>query len=411
MLTSLSLANGENITVRAVDQITGEGIGDAVMILSNAGRQGRSDASGWIEMEVMEPGIFDAVLSANGYISRRLRLEIRDEVPSIRKEVYLNPLILDMEAFEVSASLTDADRDILARRQSVAPMDQISGEELQDITDDGLGDTLEKIAGVTVDTEEGSVSGINIRGAGPKQTRVTLDGQSVAGGGGRGTTRGARVMSQIPREFLNRIQVMKAPTPDMDADAIGGTVDLQTSHVADSRTPRSSLAFRSSYQEEGNSWSHRLNVAHAQPFQLGDSGKRLGILVALNGLRNNTANDDLRVLNQWPLRTSPETGEKERLLARFRAGTRTNSTDGFGLVINTDLRLDKNNHFQFKMLWNQRTVSQESEFHTFDFIRGKIISLTPESAAVDKMRLEKQFTKRKLEDESASVVIGGEHRL
>jgi outer membrane cobalamin receptor len=63
----------------------------------------------------------------------------------------------------------------------------------------------------------------------------------MAGGGGRGTTRGAGAMGQIPKEFLNRVQVMKAPTPDMDADAIGGTVDLQTSRVAKTKKPRTTM--------------------------------------------------------------------------------------------------------------------------------------------------------------------------
>jgi TonB-dependent receptor len=406
----VSLA-AERIMVRAVDQLTGEGIPEATLILSNAGRRERSDASGWIQIEVIEPGTFDAFLTAGGYTGRRIRLEISEDVPSLRKEIYLDPLILDLAAFEVEAQLTDEDRDALAKRNAIAPMDQISGEELREITDDDIGDTLEKIAGVTVDSEEGSVTGISIRGAGPKQTRVTVDGQSVAGGGGRGTTRGAQAMGQIPREFLNRIQVMKAPTPDMDADAIGGTVDLQTSRVANSKSARSSLAYRSAYQEEGDTWTHRLNLAHAQPIKLGKGTKRMGILIALNGMKNEFSGDELRVLNQWPFRTSPETGESVQTLARMRVGTRNNKTEGYGLVINTDLKLNKDNNFQLKIMRNQRDLVQSSEFHTFEFIRGNIVSLFPDSGAFEKMRNEKQFFEKTLKDKSGSVVLAGEHKV
>jgi outer membrane receptor for ferrienterochelin and colicin len=103
-----------------------------------------------------------------------LRIEIIRDGPAYRKEIFLTPIVHELAAFEVTTTLNDEDRDTIAKRDSIAPMDQISGDELKDVTDEHLGDTLEKIAGVNVDTESGNVSGINIRGAGPKQTRVVV---------------------------------------------------------------------------------------------------------------------------------------------------------------------------------------------------------------------------------------------
>lgn len=397
--------------IRAIDPSTGMGIPDAVLVLGDSGSRARSDASGWIQMDTLEEGIYEAVLTAEGYTSHRVRLEVTPLDPFIRKEVFLEPFVVNLPAFEVTTELTDADQDALAKRQALLPVDQISGEALQDITQDGLGEALEKVAGVTVDSDSGNVSGINIRGAGPRQTRVTLDGQSVAGGGGRGTTRGARAMGQIPREFISRIQVMKAPTPDMDADAIGGTVDLQTSRVANTKKPRSSLALRSAWQEAGDAWNHRINLAHAQPFQLGDSASRLGILVAANAARNDRVQDDIRVLNQWPERKDPATGLKFRTLDRLRIGQRDNSNESAGFVLNSDLQLNKRHGFQLKAMFNQGTLTQSTAFHSIDFIRGKIVSLEREAGSFTNMSLEKQFIEKQIEDESGSLVFGSEHKL
>ena len=397
--------------LRAVDQSTGTGIPEAVLSLETYGELHLSDASGWIQILNLPVGVHEAVLSAGGFARRRLRIEIPGPEAVFRREILLEPVVTNLAEFEVRGSLTDEDRDALAKRQAVTPTEQLSGEELRDVTDNGVGESLEKITGVTVDTEEGSVSGISIRGTGPRQTRLTLDGQSLTGGGGRGTTRGARAMNRIPREFLDRVLVMKAPTPDMDADAIGGTVDLQTSRIARRGQSSSSLSHRSAWQAEEGTWGHRFNLAHAQPIQLRESGKRLGVLLALNAETNERKADLLRVLNQWPLRQVPELGEPVRFMARLRAGSQENGNDGWGVILSTDLELSKTSHFQLKTLWNEDVRRQRNEFHTYEFLRGRIVSLRPDFAEVTNMRLEKQFLDREFRDTSGSIVIAGEHRL
>jgi TonB-dependent receptor len=401
----------DQVTVRAIDQLTGQGIGEASLSLSSIGRREAADAAGWIQIQEIEAGIYDGMISAPGYAGRHLRIEVRPGGPSHKMEVFLSPIVHELAEFEVTTELDDRDRDAIAERGSITPMNQISGDELKDVTDEHLGDTLEKIAGVTVSSEDGNVSGINIRGAGPKQTRVTLDGQSLAGGGGRGTTRGAGAMGRIPREFLDRVQVMKAPTPDMDADAIGGTVDLQTSRVARSKKARSTMSYRGGFQEAGETYSHRFNLARAQPISLGKDDQRMGILIALNAEDGDNNGDEIRVLNQWPLRNSPDTGERVRTLARLRAGKRINHNKGYGLVLNTDLQLNRNHHFQLKGMWNSRTQSQSSQFNTVEFIRGKIISLEPGKGRFENIVLEKQFFERLQENASGSIVLAAEHKF
>lgn len=403
--------SAQRVTLRVVDAITGAGIPEAVWVLSGEGRRETSDAGGWIQIDFFHAGVQEGYLRAAGYSGRLVRLEVGPDIPAQRLDVFLSPVIHELPPLEVQGELSDEDRAILASREAVSPTDEISGEALKDITSDGVADSLEKIAGVSVSSEEGSVSGISIRGAGARQTRVTLDGQSMAGGGGRGTTRGAQAMNQVPREFLQKVQVMKAPTPDMDADAIGGTVDLQTSRVAQAKNPRSSIAWRSAWQEDPGVWGHRLNLTHAQPIQLGESGRRLGLLLAVSGQQNESGGDDLRVLNQWPLRPSPETGDLIRTLARLRTGTRLVSREGAGAMVNLDFEWNRTSRLYFKALIDQSSQTLGSEFLSLDFIRGNLLSLTPESGHFQRMSLEKQFLERRSEDQSGSLVLAAEQLL
>ncbi|MEX0321299.1 MAG: TonB-dependent receptor [Puniceicoccaceae bacterium] len=398
------------IMVRAIDELTGSGIAEASLVLSGHGKREESDASGWIQVEVPEPGIYDATISAGGYTSRRIRLELHTNAPSSRQQVFLKPIILELDAFEVNTELTDEDKDRIAAREAIISMNQISGEELQDVANESVADALGTVAGVNINKEDGNVQGINIRGAGAKQTRITVDGQSAAGGGGRGTTRGAGAVSQIPREFLSRVEVMKAPTPDKDADAIGGTIDMQTTKISSSNTPRTSLALRHSFAQAGETWGHRINIAHAQPFQL-KKGRKLGMLLAVNFSDSDFNTDLLGNTNQWRKKYFPATKERIPHLGKFRIANSFGYSTGFGLVFNADLQLSKNHHYYFKALRGERDSKYSSIYHSYEFQRGKVLDLTTHTGEFSKMSLEQLFSERESKSTSGSMVLGGSQRL
>ena len=398
------------LLLQLIDENTRAAVPEAEVMLRKDGRRAVADASGWARLELNEGSTLTAEIRADGYETRVLPLEIPPGSANLQQSVLLKPVIIEMEAFAVQAQLTDQDRDLLAGREAVTPGNQISGAELQDPSNDGVGDALEKVAGVTVSNDEAG-AGISIRGAGASQTRVTLDGQSLGGGGGRGTTRGAGAMGQIPREFLQRVQVMKAPTPDMDADAIGGSVDLQTSRVANSNQVRTSLSLRGSTSDRDGGWNSRVNVAHAQPFASSSDGPKFGLLLSANVTAGESGGDNFQVQNRWPLRTSPETGDRIPTLARMRVATRGGSMEGYGFLLNSDLQFSKTTNFQTKLLWSHRDADNISEAVSYDFIRGRILSLTPDSGAFENARLEKQFSENASTSESASIVFAGEHTL
>lgn len=400
----------ETIMVRAIDELTGGGISEATVILSGHGKREASDASGWIQVDVPEPGIYDATVSAGGYTSRRIRLELKEEEPSSRQEVYLKPIILELEAYEVKTSLTDDDKDRLAAREAIISMTQISGEELQDVSNETVADALKTVTGVNVNTEGGQIQGINIRGAGARQTRITVDGQSAAGGGGRGTTRGAAAVSQIPREFLSRVQVMKSPTPDKDADAIGGTIDMQTSKISASSRPRTSLSLRHSFAEAGETWGHRVNLAQALPIHL-KKGRKLGVLLAINYSDSDFNMDLLGNTSQWRKKLFPATRERIPILGKFRIANSFGETSGLGLVLNADLQFSKTTHFYFKALWSERESLYSSIYHTYEFQRGNVLDLNTHYGEFSKMSLEQMFSERGSKNNSGSIVFGGSQRL
>ena len=83
-----------------------------------------------------------------------------------------------------------------------------------------------RIPGVAIERDEGEGKFIQIRGTEPRLSNVTIDGVHVPG-----TEQGNRIpkLDDVPCPiFLAAIEVSKTLTADMDADAIGGSVNLVT---------------------------------------------------------------------------------------------------------------------------------------------------------------------------------------
>lgn len=99
----------------------------------------------------------------------------------------------------------------------------ISADQIGRFPDANVGDALKRVAGITMQNDQGEARNIIIRGMAPHLNSVTLNGDRIPSA--EGDNRNVQ-MDLIPSDMISTIQVNKTLTPDMDADAIGGSVNL-----------------------------------------------------------------------------------------------------------------------------------------------------------------------------------------
>src|SRR6185436_17551906 len=95
---------------------------------------------------------------------------------------------------------------------------------------------LKFMPGVNIDNAGGNARDISLNGVPSIYVPVTLDGfglASAVGGGAGGTSRGIG-LDQVSINKLSRIEVSFSPTPDSQANALAGSVNL---------VPRSSFLY------------------------------------------------------------------------------------------------------------------------------------------------------------------------
>lgn len=101
----------------------------------------------------------------------------------------------------------------------------ISSDQVGRFPDANVGDALKRVPGITMQNDQGEARNIIIRGLAPSLNSVTLNGDRIPSA--EGDNRNVQ-MDLIPSDMISTIEVSKTLTPDMDADAIGGSVNLIT---------------------------------------------------------------------------------------------------------------------------------------------------------------------------------------
>jgi TonB-dependent receptor len=101
----------------------------------------------------------------------------------------------------------------------------VSADQIGRFPDANVGDAMKRIPGITMQNDQGEARDIIIRGMAPQLNAVTLNGERIPSA--EGDNRRIQ-MDLIPADMIQTIEVNKAVLPDMDADAIGGSVNLVT---------------------------------------------------------------------------------------------------------------------------------------------------------------------------------------
>lgn len=172
-------------------------------------------------------------------------------------------------------------------RRAEAPnlVNVMAGDVIRALPNANAAEAAGRMPGVTTERDEGEGKFVQVRGTEPRLTNVTIDGAHVPG-----TERGSRVpkLDDIPSDLLGAIEVSKTLTADMDADAIGGSVNLVTK--TPEGDPHGYLSGQYGAITLLNKNQYQGGFAYGGRF---GADKRLGVLLGGSADRNNRTSNDL----------------------------------------------------------------------------------------------------------------------
>ncbi|WP_084696437.1 TonB-dependent receptor [Maribacter thermophilus] len=140
--------------------------------------------------------------------------------------ISIEPKSMELDGVEVSAyGLSGQSKALNTQRTNLNITNVVSTDQIGKFPDVNIGDAVKRIPGITMQVDQGEARNIIVRGLSPQLNSVTLNGSRVPSA--ESDNRNVQ-MDLIPADMIQSIQVSKAVTPDMDADALGGSVNLIT---------------------------------------------------------------------------------------------------------------------------------------------------------------------------------------
>lgn len=130
-----------------------------------------------------------------------------------------------IEAITVTGQNLARQRAIATKRDAEVVVDAISQDDIGRLPDLNTAAALRRIPGISIQNDQGEPRFPVIRGLQSTFNRTTIDGAITPS-----PERGTRTvpLDIIPSSMVSRLEVYKTVTPEMDANAIGGIVNVVT---------------------------------------------------------------------------------------------------------------------------------------------------------------------------------------
>jgi TonB-dependent receptor len=293
-----------------------------------------TDNNGYYKLLKIPNGEYSLEVSFIGYQSLEKSIVINNKI-----EVYnykLKPLMNLLNEVTIKGSIAKGQAKALNQQKEKDNITNIiSADQVGKFPDANIGDALKRIPGISMQNDQGEARDIIIRGLAPQLNSVTLNGDRIPSA--EGDNRRVQ-MDLIPSDMIQTIEVNKAVTPDMEADAIGGSVNL----ITRSAPSKFRAAITTSYgknpvRDDGT------NYSVSGLFAGRSKNKKFGAVLNASYNSNNYGSDNIEF--EW---------KNENLIAEHDIRKYDVKRIRKSIALNLDWKPDANNTISIKSMFNTR---------------------------------------------------------
>ncbi len=193
-----------------------------------------SDNKGNYTISGLQTGKYVISAQSLGYLeSTKQQITISTSTDIILVDFLLKPLNIDLEGVNVTAK-GNKETEASARndeRVAFNVMNIISANTIESLPDLNVADVMQRMSGISMTKNSfGSNSNLIIRGMPPRYNSALVDGVVLPSTSSSGRSVS---MDMFGSELVERIEVIKSLTPDLEGDALGGTVNIKMKQAPD----------------------------------------------------------------------------------------------------------------------------------------------------------------------------------
>lgn len=206
----------------------------AEIIVEGTGLATTTDRTGRYRIDGVPAGEQRVTVSFLGLEPTTESVSVADQ-QSAKVDIQLESDTVVLAEMVVESIAEGQARAINRQRASDTISNIVASDALGRLPDASVGEALSRLPGISVQKDRGEPEFITVRGAGPQFNSVSLNGDRIPSVSDISEERDDRSVSlnTVPTDLIAGIEVTKAVTPDMDADAVGAAVNLLTKSSLD----------------------------------------------------------------------------------------------------------------------------------------------------------------------------------
>lgn len=296
------------------------------------------------------------------------------------------------EHVEVVGQAVSIDQALKEQRSADSIKSVVHADGVAQLPDENVAEAVQRLPGVSVERDQGEGRFVSVRGLGPDLNSVTINGTLVPA---PESERRAVALDVLPSELVQSLSVIKTLTPDMDANSLGGTVDVKSLSAFDHKGLFYTGSSEASYDKNTGQTSPKFSGAISDRFSLGDGIDNFGVAAALSWQKRDFGSDNVETGGAWDFEQGSRLEEFEQRdydIRRERAGG----------GLNFDYKPDDFSSYYLRTLYSRYKDSETRNAASIAFDDPQAAGQLGDAEG------ERKLKQREETQEIQSYVLGGE---
>lgn len=299
------------------------------------------------------------------------------------------------EHVEVVGQAASIDQALKEQRNSDNIESVVHADGVAQLPDANVAEAVQRLPGISVERDQGEGRFVSVRGLGPDLNSVTINGTLVPS---PESARRAVALDVLPSELVQSLSVIKTLTPDMDANSLGGTVDVQSLSAFDHKGLFYTGTSEAGYNQNTHQTSPKFSGAISDRFSLGDGIDNFGVAAALSWNKRDFGSDNVETGGAWDFNDGARLNSFEQRVYDI-------SRERTGGGLNFDYKPDDETQLYLRTLYSRFKDSETRNSTSLEFDK-------PQAAGeLGKAKAKRKLKQREETQEIQSYVFGGERML
>ncbi|VUD42023.1 Colicin I receptor [Thalassocella blandensis] len=359
-LTSIQAQAEATIRGRLTNASGNLGIEGALISIQEVNLQTTTNRDGRYSFPGLRQGDYTMVIEYIGSTTQTRKITVSDEQDVIQL-IALDEENHPMEETLVIGQAASLNKALNKQRAADSIVSIVNADAIGQYPDANTSEALQRLPGVSVENDQGEGRFVRVRGLGPNFNSVTINGSKVPS---PNSGERAVALDVVPSDLLESLEVTKTLTPDMDADSLGGTINVKSLSAFDRDGFFYKANIETNYDEHTSQYSPKISLTSSQMFSLGKN-ENIGIAGAVSWYERDFGSDNVETGGSWNF-------EDPVILEEFEQREYNITRKRVGATLNFDWQATDHTSFYLRTLYSEYSDAEVRLANGYALFRSEL---------------------------------------